>query len=183
MSNTADPEHFKNLQDAVLDVAILEKERSLDHLPSETKQRVIDTLFVKTEPWQGNWGQNTPRIREDIVSLAKNPQFGRLTEEQQSQMLHSVTVNANPTTARHMQAILDSSGYVTGSEEIRKRILDLANENATFDFYNTPEPKDNNDELIHLLNTLNNPKFWNASEEEQHVQLDAFHRKPPAMID
>jgi hypothetical protein len=177
-----DKTHLKNVQDAVLDVAILEKEKSLDHLPEATKRQVVSTLFKKTEDFPTpNYFFRSSEARERIIELAKNPQFGKLSASQQRSLLDSVSANHGDA-ASSMTAILDSPAYKKMDEKMKAHVVDLTSKNAMLPVMQNLDPAkvgSYNRRLESLEQLMLNPKFLEASEEDKWAQLKPFSNGVP----
>ena len=178
-------EHLKVIQDAALDVAILEKQKTLDHLPESTRSMLISTIFKKAEVTNyGTYGvytaEDSAELRERILDLAKDPEFGRLTADQQALVLDGVSRNPTPEIAERMKDILNSPGYKNMNPKMRDHVIRLANENALSCLTNRNErgPLESADQLIGLDSLLRDPKFLSAPEDEQWAQLNAFKVGP-----
>ncbi len=167
-------ENFKNIQDAVLDVAIVEKKGTLAHLPLATQRDVIATMFYKTNPPEDNpsW------VRKDIVKLATDPEFAHLSEDQQAKLLEGVRGNSHPNAASSILGILKSPSYKNMDDGMKARVIQLTRENALYEgLYN--QNFDALHELSGLRRLMNDESFINLSPNEQSNQLNAFKTVPP----
>jgi hypothetical protein len=176
-----DKNHLNRVKDTVLDVAILEKEKTLDHLPESTKRQVITTLFKKTEDQPDpNLYFDSGRMRETIIELAKNPEFARLNESQQKKLLDAVAANPFLTTASSMNSILNSKTYKNMDEKMKAHVVELAAENAMYPvLYGKPMKDDYNEKLSEFSHLMYRDEFIKASQDDKWAQLNAFKTSPP----
>lgn len=183
MMHAADKEHLKNVQDAVLDVAILERNKTLDHLPDKTKAIVINTLFKKTEnhPSSDVHFQDVSHFRQKVVTLAKDPEFARLSQTQQELVMDAVARNPHPGIAGTMNGILNSPGFKNMDERMKAQVIQLANENALYEvsYKQNPDHRLYHERLDGLAGLLHDPKFLAAPDDEKWAQLNAFKTSPP----
>lgn len=173
MMHPEDKNHLKNVQDEVVNVAILEKEKTLDHLPESTKRQVISTLFKKTEDTPWFW-YNSSEARKQVTELAKSPAFAGLSESQQRKMMDAVAANPAQASA-YMYEIINSNAFKSMDTKMKERVIDLACDNATYpaitgtkDFNECSYRLDKFDEL------LRNPKFQASSDDDKWAQLNAY---------
>jgi hypothetical protein len=172
-----DKDHLKNVKDAVVDVAILEKEKTLDKLPESTKRQVINTLFKKTEdePAPGLFIFRGSEARKVLIDLAKSPQFSDLSEPQQRKMLDAIAANPSSNTAAHMQEIISSNAFKAMDPKMKERVIDLTCENAQYPLVSGAKyANEFTDRLYNLSQLIQSKKFENSSEDDKYAQLNAF---------
>lgn len=168
MSNTASPEHFKGVQDTIVDIAVIEKEKTIDHLPAETKQKVYDTLFTAF-PNVENYGIGDAGFqRQQTIFLAKSTAFEGLTTQQQKDLLDGVAGGQHPSVPGSMQMIIETFAFQNASPAVRDRIAFLTSQNA--------KGEDAGLELGEMYDLMQDPKFITATEDEQNRMLNKFRK-------
>lgn len=175
LMHPSDKNHLKNVQDAIVDVAILEKEKTLDHLPEATKRQVISTIFKKTEnsPIHTFYFGNS-EARKDVINLAKSPEFAGLSESQQKKMMDAVAANPSQGAA-YMQEILKSNSFKAMDKKMQERVIDLASDNTMYPVITGAKDINEYAERVdRLLKLIESPKFESASEDDKYAQLNAY---------
>lgn len=179
MMRPSDPKHCDIVRQAVSEVATLEKDGTLNHLPKETQEALISTLFKRTNLAEDS-AYTLSLVRESIVKLGKDPLFAKLTAEQQQKMLDGVAGNPDARTATEMYFVLHS-GFEKLDDKMKARVIDLAKENALYkiNYEDTSKPADLVERLRGLHDLLRDPAFRNAPDDEKWAQLNAFKTSPP----
>lgn len=175
LMHPSDKNHLKNVQDAVVDMAILEREKTLEHLPESTKRQVINTLFKKTEDTPAPGFHFDPSdARKTVIDLAKSPDFARLNESQQRKLMDAVAANPS-SSAGYMQGIISSDAFNLMDSKMKERVIDLAYENAIYPNH-TAVKKGNEytDRLYNLSTLLRSKTFQSASEDDKYAQLNSM---------
>jgi hypothetical protein len=118
------------------------------------------------------------------MHLATDPEFAKLSQSDQSKMLEGIRGSNDQRSILMMRAILNSPGYKNMDEGMKSRVIQLANENATYtSLYATKTNHDGDDYDIHglegLKSLLQDPNFIDLPPEQQSSQLNAFKTVPP----
>jgi peptidoglycan hydrolase-like protein with peptidoglycan-binding domain len=182
IQTSGDKKNLQKVENAITDVAILEKKNTLSHLPEATQREVISTMFYETTARKEAFYDDAGVAREGILRLARNPEFAKLSESDQSKLLEGIRGNNDQGCIDLMLSIIKSPAYKNMDEGMKSRVIQLTYENATFaNLYPNASPNfhDNTHGLAGITDLLNNPDFINLTPEEQSSQLNAFKTVPP----
>jgi peptidoglycan hydrolase-like protein with peptidoglycan-binding domain len=182
IQGSGDKKNLQKVENAITDVAILEKKNTLSHLPQDTQREVISTMFYETTARKVAYYDNPAVARDGILRLATDPEFAKLSQSDQSKLLEGIRGNNDQGCIDLMRGILKSPGYKNMDDGMKSRVIQLANENALYEnrYPNaSPNVQDSTRGLFGMDLLLNDPNFINLPPEQQSSQLNAFKTVPP----
>jgi hypothetical protein len=124
---------------------------------------------------------NSSEARQNIIELAKNPQFAQLSQSQQRSLLDAIAANPDHT-AQYMTDILNSAAFQKMDEKMRTHVIDLVSKNTMYPVMQNKRPADvgnYNSRLDSLDALINSKKFLEASEEDKWAQLKPYSSGVP----
>ena len=157
-----DPARIANVKDTLKEMVTLEQDPKFQQLPTTTKQDVTYTMFQYF---------SRPAGRQSLTDLAMDEKFQSLTADQQDKTISVLISNSKKALADQypglMNQILNSKALDGPKDEgLTDTVLNVANQVGS------------DAGKLYLLNQmLNDPKFVQASREDQLSMLKGFAGK------